>query len=83
MLKTICLDAQKNDIETHPYVNFIKSFGVKKYFRLMNKLKMSIAVLLRKYKRTRTCSHCDQIKFQQKTRESWIFSRKKWVNALL
>lgn len=23
-LKTICLDAQKNDIPTHPYVNFIR-----------------------------------------------------------
>ena len=38
-LKTICLDAQKNDIPTHPYVNFIKSiiFSHQNFFEFCKK----------------------------------------------
>ena len=38
ILKTICLDAQKNDIETHPYVNFIKSFGASRQEKIIHTL---------------------------------------------
>lgn len=38
ILKTICLDAQKNDIKTHPYVNHIKNFSQPKQERIIHVL---------------------------------------------
>lgn len=37
-LKTICLDAQKNDIPTHPYVNFIKSISQSRQEKIIHTL---------------------------------------------
>lgn len=37
-LKTICLDAQKNDIPTHPYVNFIRSMSQSRQQKIIHTL---------------------------------------------
>ena len=37
-LKTICLDAQKNDIPTHPYVNFIKAISQSRQHKIIHTL---------------------------------------------
>lgn len=37
-LKTICLDAQKNDIPTHPYVNFIKAISQSRQQKIIHTL---------------------------------------------
>ena len=37
-LKTICLDAQKNDIPTHPYVNFIRAISQSRQQKIIHTL---------------------------------------------
>ena len=37
-LKTICLDAQKNDIPTHPYVNFIRAISQTRQQKIIHTL---------------------------------------------
>lgn len=37
-LKTICLDAQKNDIHTHPYVNFIRAINLSQQQKIIHTL---------------------------------------------
>lgn len=40
-LKTICVDAKKNDIEVHPYINYISGFAQARQDKLINILTFS------------------------------------------
>lgn len=40
-LKTICVDAKKNDIEVHPYINYVSGFAQAKQDKLINILTFS------------------------------------------
>ena len=40
-LKTICVDAKKNDIEVHPYINYVSGFAQARQDKLINILTFS------------------------------------------
>ena len=40
-LKTVCVDAKKNDIEVHPYINYASGFAQAKQDKLINILTFS------------------------------------------
>ena len=40
-LKTICVDAKKNDIEVHPYINYVSGFAQSRQDKLINILTFS------------------------------------------
>ena len=47
-LKTICVDAKKNDIEVHPYINYVSGFAQSKQDKLINILTFSDLAILEK-----------------------------------